>query len=84
MYSFVLVVRERVLANKSSSSYLVCSRPQATARASPSTGAYLCSADDKERDPARITRHPESQQFNILTVFPQEEVSVFSVGPIWA
>jgi hypothetical protein len=41
--------------------YFVCSRPQATTKASPSTGAYLCSAGDRKRDPASVTCHPPSQ-----------------------
>ena len=40
----------------------VCSKPHATARASPSIGAYLDSAPERKREPARTMRHPSSQQ----------------------
>ena len=46
--------------------YLVCSKPQATANASPSTGTYLSSVDDKNLDPANVTSQPELQQPGIL------------------
>ena len=42
--------------------YLVCSKLHATARASPSIAAYLCSAPCRNRDPTRVTFHPFSQQ----------------------
>ena len=42
--------------------YLVCSRDQPMASASPSTGAYLDSADLRKREPANVILHPSSQQ----------------------
>ena len=42
--------------------YFVCSRPQATARASPSIAAYLSSAAVRKREPAKVIRHPPGQQ----------------------
>ena len=46
--------------------YLVCSKLHATANASPSTGAYLCSADDRKRDPANVIFHPSMQHSGVL------------------
>ena len=54
-----------VITNRSSQPWVknrVCSRPQATARASPSIGAYLFSAGCKNLEPARVIRHPSRQQ----------------------
>ena len=41
--------------------YRVCSRDQAIARASPSTGEYRVSAGFKKREPARVICQPWSQ-----------------------
>ena len=45
--------------------YLVCSKHQATAKASPLIAAQRPSADDSERDPARVTSQPSGQQSGI-------------------
>ena len=42
--------------------YLVCSRPQATAKASPSIGAYRVSASWRKREPASVIFQPVWQQ----------------------
>lgn len=54
-----------VAITKSSIKNLVSSYAHAIARASPSIGAYHCSAERRKRDPAKVIFQPPSQQSGI-------------------
>ena len=60
--------------------HVACSKTQATANASFSTGAYLFLANDKNLDPDNITRLSELQQpeFVMSQTFPLEQKIAYS------
>ena len=68
--------------------YRDCSRAHATANASPSIGAYLCSAEDKNMEPARTMRHPVMQQSGRFdeheAMFLEQEITYSFFSPVRA